>query len=595
MELLIYLFKVSICMALFFGFYLLAPRKLTFFKLNRFYLLGGLLLSFSIPASHFTIEKERPQQLMAEVLPIAEVAQSLQTGEMPIITNAVTIEKSFNWYLLLPYLYGVVVICLLMVTAWKLIQLFRYTRTKAANINGLKLVPKSVGFTNCSFFNYVFIDDKNLNEAELEVLLRHEEVHAKQLHSVDKILMMIAKAVLWFNPIIYLYDKALEEAHEYEADDTTSKNFGAAPYAALLLKLAVSKNEMPLVHNFVKSPVKQRIKMLFVGKSTSLKKLVYLLVMPIGLVLIWGFTINVVEVAPKSTSHAPSLSSVDSLNVFKNAVKYGKRTAFLTPKIISSESIFMDASGDINHYKGAKIRLFDGLLSADDAIVNLKLKTLVALNAKCVFDNGYVVKGDTIEFDLVKGGAIVKRSAAKELDNRPKLISSKSLRVDTKSDISYIKNGTIEIGGDRLSAEEIVWDARNKTLTAKTATLSLATGKIVSDKYIIYDIEKRTYTTNSSAENKIRIKSAAYQLLSRLTIANDSMKLVKVYDMIALMGGATINLDNYSLKGRLITGKENSNTLTVHDGTLTDKNGKVVSAEELEFDVATKKYKIIKN
>lgn len=108
--------------------------------------------------------------------------------------------------------------------------------------------------------------------------------------------MLIAKAILWFNPIVYLYDKVLEQNHEYEADETASQNYGIKSYAELLLRLAVAKSNNTLVHNFVKSPIKERIKMLFHDKSKAMKKLMYLLVIPIGLGLIWGFTIDVVEV-----------------------------------------------------------------------------------------------------------------------------------------------------------------------------------------------------------------------------------------------------------------------------------------------------------
>ena len=594
MELLIYLLKVSACMAIFFAFYLLVPRKLTFFKLNRFYLLGGLLFSFAIPASQLTIEKEVSQQLQPEVLPTLRSNSARMLTEMPMVTNPVTIDKGFDWYLLLPYLYAAVVLCLLLVTTWKLLQLFKHTRTKTAKINGLKLVPKSMGFTNCSFFNYVFIDQQRLSAAELEVLLTHEEVHAKQLHSIDKILMMLAKAVLWFNPIVYLYDKALEEAHEYEADETTSHNFGTGPYASLLLKLAVEKNAMPLVHNFVKSPIKQRIKMLFNGKSSTAKKLAYLFVLPIGLGLIWGFTIKVVEVNPKTQLYSDKNLNIDSVSIYKDVVKSTKRIAFLTPSVISTESTFITEDGNINHYKGAKIQLFNGLLSAKEVVLNNKLNTMVALNASYVFNNGYETKGDTIEFDLKTGTSTVKNAPKPLSENKPKLISSESVRVDVKADISYIKQGKIEIGEDKLEAEEIAWDARNGLLTAKTATLKLANGKVVSDQYIIYDIKKRSYVTNSTPDNKIHVKSAAYQLLSKLTLTNDSIRVVSTMDVVAIRADAKINIDGYKLKGNLITCKENSNVLTAHHASLTDRNGKVINAEELQFDILTKAYKIIK-
>lgn len=304
-----YLLKVSACSAFFFAFYLLVLRKLTFFKINRFYLLFTLLLGFVIPTLQFTVERELAAAPIIEA-PVVVQNEDLteQFSLLPTTAPVVSlpVEEAYNWFKLLPFLYITVVFGLLGLATWRLLQLIKHAKQNTQEINGLKLVHKSNGFTNCSFFNYVFIDENSLTESELQIMLRHEEVHAKQYHSVDKIILIIVKAVLWFNPIVYLYDKALEQIHEYEADEVTSRNFGTASYANLLLRLAVIKSDMPLVHNFVKSPIKERIKMLFNSKSKHMKKLLYLLALPIGMGLLWGFTVDVVDVVPKNNDLAIS-------------------------------------------------------------------------------------------------------------------------------------------------------------------------------------------------------------------------------------------------------------------------------------------------
>ena len=310
MELFSYLLKVSACSALFFAFYLLILRRLTFFKINRFYLLFSLLFSFIIPALQFSIKSESvPSNTVL-------TTRSLQTEVFYL--NHVTVNSiqtsatgDFNWLSVLPFLYGSIVFGLFCLTGWRIIQLFKEVKSKSIKINGLTIVPKTKGFTNCSFFNYVFINENSLTEAELSVLLAHEEVHVRQYHSIDKLFMMGVKAVLWFNPIVYLYDKALEEVHEYEADEGASKNVGTERYANLLLMLAVNKSSNPLIHNFVKSPVKKRIKMLFNAKTKRMKKLAYLFIVPLGLCLVWSFTIKIVHAAPiSSTSSVFSTKSI---------------------------------------------------------------------------------------------------------------------------------------------------------------------------------------------------------------------------------------------------------------------------------------------
>jgi len=300
MEWLTYLLKVTACTVLFFGFYVVVLRKLTFFKINRFYLLATLLLSFVIPALQFEVKREITvveTEIPANVPELKPVslapAQLIQPVMLEYDQKA---EANMDWSMLISYAYAGIASLLLLSCLWRLFSLLRHTKGSVKNKEGLKLVPKTKGFTNCSFFSYVFIDADQLSDVDFAVLLKHEQVHARQYHSVDKIILMVFKSLLWFNPIVYLYDKALEQVHEYEADEITSADFGNQAYASLLLKLAVSKSDIPLIHNFVKSPVKDRIKMLFNQKTASMKKLSYLLALPVGLLLIWGFTIKVTPV-----------------------------------------------------------------------------------------------------------------------------------------------------------------------------------------------------------------------------------------------------------------------------------------------------------
>lgn len=299
MELLAYLLKMFACMAIFFAFYLLFLRKLTFFKLNRFYLLGTLLLSVIVPALQFSITRQVPVVKDEVVFQAENQEENRMALEMPTptaVVSPVPVQVAFEWQKLIVPFYVLVALVLLAITIFKLIKLLKNLGKAATVCNGIKLVPKTDGFTNCSFFNYVFIDEKNLTAHELTVILAHERVHVEQYHSADKVLLSFAKAVLWINPMVYLFDKALEEAHEFEADAVASKRLGVKPYADLLLRLAMVKPALPLIHHFVKSPIKERIKMLLNQKSGNMKKLVYVLALPVILALGYGFTVNYVDV-----------------------------------------------------------------------------------------------------------------------------------------------------------------------------------------------------------------------------------------------------------------------------------------------------------
>ena len=321
MELLNYLLKVSACTTMFFEIYLLVLRRLTFFKINRYYLLVTLLFSFVIPSLHFTIQKELPAVKQEIVYPTENITESnIDLANIPIITPTPTETVSFNWAQLITPFYSIISFLLLIISLWRIMSLLKHIKKDAVKIGRMKLVPKNGGFTNCSFFNYVFFDESKLTDTELQILLEHESVHINQYHSVDKILMLLAKTVLWLNPIVYLYDKALEEVHEFEADSITSNQFGTSNYADLLLRLAVSKSDLPLVHNFVKSPVKERIKMLFNPKSKNMRKLSYLLALPVVAVLLWSFTVDVVGVYPQKSINLSLKKEIIQKDTFPKSI-----------------------------------------------------------------------------------------------------------------------------------------------------------------------------------------------------------------------------------------------------------------------------------
>ena len=67
-----------------------------------------------------------------------------------------------NWLTLAETIYIIVVVILFLISMLRLFQLFTQAKKYTHQVNGLKLIPKQGGFTNCSFFNYVFFNRDNL-------------------------------------------------------------------------------------------------------------------------------------------------------------------------------------------------------------------------------------------------------------------------------------------------------------------------------------------------------------------------------------------------------------------------------------------------
>ena len=83
--------------------------------------------------------------------------------------------------------------------------------------------PMMVGF----FKPTVLLPDKDYSKDELELIIRHEMTHFKRLDVWYKLLLMLANAIHWFNPVIYFMTRTATRDMEYFCDDTVVKNADA--------------------------------------------------------------------------------------------------------------------------------------------------------------------------------------------------------------------------------------------------------------------------------------------------------------------------------------------------------------------------------
>lgn len=298
MEWLYYLLKVSSCLLLFLGSYALFLKKLSFFKANRIYLMGTMFLSFIIPLLKFEWSQQlETTRFFSGYDPVEQISSK---SLAPILLNPEL--NSFTIADWLFYSYLLIMAIVLGRGFFKVYQLIGHTRAEFSRINDLKVIDKKTGFANCSFFNYVFIDSNNLTTEETQILLKHEQVHARQFHSLDKLILLLFKAVLWFNPLIYWYEKAVEEVHEFEADTLTANEFSADLYANLLLKMATKTQLNPILHSFSQHPLKDRIGMLFTSSSKTGRKWSYLIMIPLLICLSWLFAFKVPELSTERSA-----------------------------------------------------------------------------------------------------------------------------------------------------------------------------------------------------------------------------------------------------------------------------------------------------
>lgn len=252
-----YLIQVNIYLVLFYIFYTVLLRNETFFSLNRIYLISSGALSFLIPLmqsdlirSLFVNEKVYQAATITMIYVVPTREAQAESPEIP-------------WILVI-YLTG----ALISLTRL-LIQLSLLTGKE-----------KKGGEQPYSFFRKIVIPD---NLPGREFILKHEKVHARQWHSADVILFEIIAVITWFNPVIYLYKKAIRYIHEFIADESAALNAGSkSDYSLLLLSNVFGVAPSRLSNNFFnQSLLKKRIVMLQKSKSAKVALVKYGLSVPL--------------------------------------------------------------------------------------------------------------------------------------------------------------------------------------------------------------------------------------------------------------------------------------------------------------------------
>ncbi len=321
---LIYLLKVSACTILFFAAYRLLLARLTFFNLNRAYLLLMLLVSFGIPA--ITIENRHEVVVSSDQIPSKIAYNNDGFMERDNEGGVSTVNNRIKWDQLLIYGYCAILTILVFRMLFMMVRIQLQLRKHAIDKDGdVILVDEQSAIKNCSFFNQIIVDS-SLQSSEKDLIIKHESVHVQQLHAFDKLLANLATAILWFNPIIYFWRNAIDHNHEFLADRGTTQSADKEIYASLLLNLAMPAKNL-VVNSFSKLPLKNRIKMLYKEPNVMLQKLAYLAILPVLMICCMAF-INREEVIVAKTANgnqtaadAPKRPNVYAMNYLTSNIK----------------------------------------------------------------------------------------------------------------------------------------------------------------------------------------------------------------------------------------------------------------------------------
>lgn len=283
----IYALKVSVALMLFHLVYILFFRQDTFFKLRRGYFLFVLLFSLLYPLVHFELDQVENIPVTAPYI-VNEIEifvdQQLNSQQEVGITE-------ISWFSVLVYLSLLGTVIFLLRFFMQLLSVsFLLKGKKWQRKEKYKLVKvEGDNLSSFSFFNWIIINTAGQTEQQIEDILKHESVHASQLHSVDVLLYEFLCLLFWWNPFAWLMKRAVKLNLEYLADEGVlqeKKDFKEYQYT--LLQVNTANTGTAFINNFNVSHLKKRIIMMNKKRTSMFKSVKFLLAIPLALGLIAG-------------------------------------------------------------------------------------------------------------------------------------------------------------------------------------------------------------------------------------------------------------------------------------------------------------------
>lgn len=267
-----YLFEVTICWAIFYGFYYAFLRKETFFRTNRIYLIGSLLAGLIIPQLQFMTEQ--PDAVFVQTVQLSVQTISAQ------VESTVMILPSWEEIFWSIYLLGIIVFAIQLIG--DLVKIWTLKKNGfVIQKSDYQLIISNELHPPFSFFNFLFIANEDFEKQEdSEKIILHELAHIHGKHSFDVLFAEIFCVLFWFNPLVHLYKKSLQDVHEFLADSEVTRNTSIKKYGHLLLRQAVPSAYLSLSNHFNHSQLKKRISMMTKKKSSKWAFSKYALALP---------------------------------------------------------------------------------------------------------------------------------------------------------------------------------------------------------------------------------------------------------------------------------------------------------------------------
>ena len=304
----IYILEVTVCSALFSGYYWLVLRNSNFYHWNRFFINASVVLSIVIPLLNISI----PVSPIALQDTYDNVIKYIAISDTVVTTAPEQSDISTISWLTLGFItYLIVIFVFLMKEFASFARIVRLKyRAEQIYANEVLLYCIDDNTAPFTFFRKIFWKKGiSMDSGEGTYMLRHELAHVRLGHSWDKALMQLVCCIFWMNPFFILLRRELELVHEFEADRESLGEGNVEELSSLILSTVYPNHYHDFTSRFFQSSIKRRISMITKSKKSKLSIIRKIGVIPILIITLFAFSINI----EKSVASQNSGAKIDGI------------------------------------------------------------------------------------------------------------------------------------------------------------------------------------------------------------------------------------------------------------------------------------------
>ncbi|MGZ7442296.1 M56 family metallopeptidase [Paenibacillus sp. TH7-28] len=299
------------------------------------------------------------------------------------------------------------------------------------------------------------------DETRLRYILTHEFVHIRRFDTFTKLLLVSALCLHWFNPFVWLMYVLANRDIELSCDETVVRTFGGnmkSSYALTLIELEEKKNQLtPLVNNFSKNAIEERIVSIMKIKKHSIA------VIFVAALLVVGATAVFASTYPSENEPNTGIAIADTNTSSYEAESYEKYEPF---------GLTADLDHDNLYYEGQLVRIFEDEIPFTDGasaktshytqegtidvkvIRNTDLSIMkIQQNSQQEFESRDLASFEVQASDKVVGAATVNQTSDEKAEDIFAPYKDFGLEYDADKDRLIYKGQTVRTFADVFNAE----------------------------------------------------------------------------------------------------------------------------------------------